>query len=183
MRHKTTLLIALAVQMAAPLPTSGQVATQADVDAYFRAVAEHFGVPPAELAILAEWDLPPDQVPVAMFLARRVGVSPDALVALRRGGRTWGDVASRYGVDAGAFHIPLPEGTSPGYLARAFEAYRDAPRSDWPGLRLTDEEIVHLVNARFLDEVLGTAIGPVLQARERAGSWVGAYRDLAGRGG
>ena len=78
-------------------------------EAYFRAVGEHFEIPFQEVTIIGEWELTPDEVPVVLFLARRAGVTPDALIGSRRSGRPWREVARRFGVGPHAFHLPLPE--------------------------------------------------------------------------
>ena len=98
----------------APGPGAGQVDTSRD--AYFRAVAEFFSMAAAEVAILSEWSLPSDEVPVVLFVARRAGVSPDALVALRRSGSPWAQLIGRYHLGAGHFHVPLAASADPGRI-------------------------------------------------------------------
>ena len=104
-------------------------------EAYFRAVGEHFEVPLQEVKILADWGLTSDEVPVALFLARNTGVSSDALIGLRRSGRSWIDVAIRVGLGARAFHISLPAGESLGLLTRAYDQFKSHPVEEWDGIR------------------------------------------------
>jgi hypothetical protein len=163
--------------LAAGFPLAGQ--EPAALPSYYRAIGGHFRVPPAEIQILSEWRLPPEEIPVVLWMARRAGISPDAVVALRQAGRDWSDIARRYSVDAAAFHVPL-EGSA-GSLTPAYEAYRERPPDQWSAIRLDDGQIVGLVNLRVLAEILRAPSPTLLQARDRSGSWVDAYRSLTRR--
>jgi hypothetical protein len=144
--------------------------------AYFTAVGGYFGISLQEVTILADWGLTSDEVPVALFLARRAGVSPDALISLRRGGQEWMEVAARFGLGAGAVHLSLPEGEPLGILERAIGEFRTRPAGEWSQVRLNDEEIIALVNLRVLSEQVVVPPLRVLRSREEAGSFAAAYR-------
>lgn len=171
-------LLVLACMAWAPRPTPAQ-----DVSArlaYYRAVADYFEVAPAEVSILADWDLVPDEIPVALFLARRAGISPEALVALRGSGRGWVDLARRYGVGAAQLHVPFTRPPTSGLLAGAYEQYQARPVGDWGQIGLTDEDIVTLVNVRVLSAALGMRPDEVLQRRGAARSFVDVYARVIG---
>lgn len=148
-------------------------------DAYFRAVAEYFDLPAAEISILGEWRMPADEIPVVLFLAHHAGVSPEAIVALRRSGRGWGELAGRYQVDAAQFYVPIPEGASAGILQSAYDRYRSVPTPNWSQVQLADRDIVSLVNLRVLSQTLHLAPEVVLAAADN-GSWVEVYARLLG---
>jgi hypothetical protein len=150
-------------------------------EAYFNAVGEHFGVDPAEVGILGEWELVPDEVPVVLFLAQRAGVSPDALIGLRRGGRPWREVARRFGLGPRDFYMPLPPEADLGLLARAYQEFRTRPPVEWAGIALEDLEVVALVNLRVLSAQTGAPPPRVLRHFGETGSFMAAYsRLLAG---
>lgn len=178
----STALAALALVPGALAPgaLAGQEVAVVAREAYFRAVGDHFQVSAQEVAIVGDWDLQPDEVPVVLFLARMAGVSPDALVGLRRSGRAWMDISDRFGLDAGAFHLPLPEGAPLGGLDRAFGEFRGRPAREWNRIRLTDAEIVALVNLRVLSAQAGTSPLQILRSREETGSFPAAYLRLRG---
>ena len=146
--------------------------------AYFRAVADFFQIPREESDILGEWDIPAGELPVALFVAGRAGVSPEALVALRRSGWSWPDLARRYHLDASHFHVPLSEGADAGVLAEAYQAYRSLQPRQWRTMALDDREVVTLVNLRLISQTLRMPAEEVL-ARVRTGvSWPGLYAEL-----
>jgi hypothetical protein len=174
------LLLAL-VPPAGALGQPGEVGegAQEAVEAYLRGVGEFFDVDPEEVSILGEWRLPADEIPVLVFFARRTGVSADALAALRRNGGSWSDLAGRFGLSLQALHTPLPVGRS-GPLSRVVSEYGSLPAVQWRNISLTDEEIIALVNLRFLAGYLEIPPTAVMEGWEGAGSFAGAYRILRG---
>lgn len=145
--------------------------------AYFEAVAEFFRMPRSEVSILGQWRLAPDEVPVALFLANRAGVSPEALVSLRRSGRGWAELVVRYHLNAAQFHVPLPDDASAGMLDRVYERYRGLPTGRWGEIALEDRDIVALVNLRLLAQTVRVAPAAIL-AMPWTGSWVEMYTNL-----
>jgi hypothetical protein len=136
-----------------------------------------------EVMILSEWRIPPEEVPVALALARHAGVSTDALVTQRRSG-SWNDLARRHGVGLRPFYVALPAAADQGPLARAREAFQTTPRDAWDTLTLSDAQIVALVNVGFLSDFLGVPVENVVQEARGATSFVEVYaRLLEGRGG
>ncbi len=153
-------------------------AQPADPALYFRAVAEFFEIPASEVAILGEWRLPPQEIPVVLYVAGRTGVSPEALAQLRRSGRPWSDLIGRYGLDASHFHVPLSEGADAHGLAAAYRQYRAVPASRWREVTLTDADIMVLVNVRMVAQTLRMPPEQVLAEQARTPSFVDLYARL-----
>lgn len=172
-RAGVALLLAVSWASAGAAQGVGEPSTQA----YLGAVAEFFEMPQNEVSILAEWRLPPDEIPVVIFVARRAGISPEALVALRESGRAWGDLTRRYRVDASHFHVPLPNAADPGPLAAAYEQFRSVPTARWREIALGDGDIVGLVNLRVLAQTLGQPPERIL-SQAGDGTWAELYERL-----
>jgi len=145
---------------------------------YFRAVADFFRLSPTEVSILADWQLPPDEIPVVLFVAHHAGVSPEALVALRSSGKTWTDLSRRYQVDASALYIPLPDTADAGILAGAYGRYRALPADRWSEVTLSDRDIIALVNVRILAQTLRRSPEDVLRACRDGRSFVDVFASL-----
>lgn len=172
---------AIAVLWGAFAPAlAGQVSGSAATEAYFGAVAEYFVLPRSEVSILGDWRLPAEEIPVVLFVARRAGVSPEAVVALRGAGRGWAELTVRYRLDATQFHVPLPESANAGALEDAYRRFRSTPAGRWKEVVLTDADIVGLVNLRVLSETLRRSPRAILAAAVQ-GSWIERYAHfLAG---
>lgn len=148
--------------------------------AYYRAVADHFEVPIDEVEVLGEWGLDPDEVPVILFVSSRAGVSSDALVGMRKSGRSWNAVAHRFGLGSRSFHIVLPEDASLGLLSGAYEKFKSKPAREWDTIELEDLEIVSLVNLKVLSEQVDVPPLRVLLSREEHGSFIAGFMSLLG---
>lgn len=168
------------VWVALALAVAGAEAQESDAvqEAYFRAVGEFFGVPSFELDILRDWSLPPDEIPVILFVAQRAGVVPEALVALRRSGESWTRLAERYGVGAPELHVPVPDQAATGPLNSVYQRFRELPTSRWHEIRLASRDIVTLVNVRLLSQTLGIAPAEVLSRAGSTTSFVQLYGEL-----
>jgi len=146
--------------------------------AYFSAVARYFQIPEAEIAILGNWDLPSDEIPVVLFVARRAGVSAEALVALRESGRSWPELGERFGIGARQLHVPLSDPGSAGALESVYERFRVTPVEEWGSIGLTGADVVALVNVRVLSQVLGVPPDDVTRRIQDAESFVELYGRL-----
>ena len=158
------------------VPTvSTQDAGRAD---YFRAVAGHFNMPAHEVTILGEWPLPADEIPVVLFIARRSGVSPEAVVALRESGQSWATLTRRYRITPAALHVPIRDDASAGGLSSAYDQYRSTPVAQWDALALSDAEIIGLVNVRVLSQALRVSAERVAAASGSTATYVELYVRL-----
>jgi hypothetical protein len=146
--------------------------------AYYRAVARYFQLPESEVSILADWDLPADEIPVLLFVARRAGVSAEALVALREAGRSWIELSDRYQIGARALHVPLHDPAAAGRLSGLYETFGSTPVDRWGDIRLSSEDIVALVNVRVLSQSLGLSPDEIMRRTANAGSFVELYSQL-----
>jgi hypothetical protein len=146
--------------------------------AYFRAVSRYFQIPESELAILRNWDVPADEIPVLLFVARRAGVSTEALVALRESGRSWTELAARYRIGPQALHVPLHDPSSAGRLDSLYAAFRDTPVDRWGSISLSSEDIVALVNVRVLSQSLGLSPDEIMGRTANTSSFVELYAQL-----
>lgn len=146
--------------------------------AYFRAVARYFQLPESEVEILANWDLPADEIPVLLFVARRAGVSAEALVALRESGRSWTELSDRYQIGARALHVPLHDVSSAGRLSGVYETFGNTPVDRWGDIRLSSDDIVALVNVRVLSQSLGMTPDDIARRTANSRSFVELYSQL-----
>ena len=183
MRFLTRLLLAGALLcLLGPGAVHAQRGGQGDPDeaAFLRAVGEHFGTPRREVLVLSRWGLSAKEIPVVLRLSKRAGVSPDVVVARRRHGDGWMQIARGYSVHAGDFHVPIDG--SFGFLDPVYERFNARSTSEWREVSLSDEEVVGLVNVRFLSRALGMSPGRVVEAMGDGRDVVGVFIRLSGGG-
>lgn len=147
--------------------------------AYFDAVADFFKMPLGEVVILGDWELADDEIPAVLFVARQAGVSPEALVALRRSGRSWTALIQRYGIGAPSLHVPIRDQAPAGALAAAYDQYRATPVAEWSAIRLTDNDVIALVNVRVIAQTLDLSAEAVVRETASITSYVELFAQLS----
>ena len=175
--------VLLAVLVSALSAFAGPVQAQAPAGgdgAYLRSVAAHFDLSEGEAGLLVERLRAPGELPVVLFVATRSGISPEAVVALRRTGWEWQRIFHRYGIRAHDLYVPLASPPEEGALGGAYRRYREVPPSAWPALELPDPAVVSLVNLVFLVDYLDLPPARVASVLALRGSPAAAYRELLG---
>jgi hypothetical protein len=171
---RTGLFVALILGWIPGVPA----AAQNHEEIYLQAVAEHYRISVDEIRVLHGWGRPLSELPVVLHIASRGGVSPDAVMALRNSGRGWLQIAGRWQLHAGDFHVAIDASEDAGPLATAYDGFRGSPRTGWPALQLADHEVEALVHLRFLTEYLGVPPRRVLAALGSAGPGPAALQAL-----
>jgi len=163
--------------LAAGVFASGIAGQTAPELSFLRAVGDHYDLPADEVEILAEWQMPVSEIPVALAIADRAGISPDALVAARRSGRAWATLAARYGLEVGFFHVDFDEVPAP--VAALYEELSALPRARWSEVSVGDAQAVFLANVRFLSEYTDLPPSEVAAALAEHGTPAEALRAIS----
>ena len=171
---------ALGLMSALPLSLAAQrrVPDQAAIDAYHATVARAFSVSPDEVGIISEWTLDPDEIVVVLFVARNVGVSPDAVASLRSSGLPWANILRTYSVGPGALRISFPTGIGLGPLEETYRTFSETPRNSWASIDLSDETVIALVNIRILARQVGVTVGRALRTWGGEGDFVLVHQRI-----
>jgi hypothetical protein len=143
------------------------------IESFHLAVGDYFGAPEPTVVKVEKSSIPEEELPVVFFLARTAGVSPDAIVELRLRGLSWLDIALRFGQTAEIFYVPAPSGPH----GKAYGRYMGKPKKEWKKLKLSDSDVVNLVNLRFLSEQYGYSVEAIMDMREQGAGFV----DIHGR--
>lgn len=118
---------------------------------FYLSVGSYFNVPTQQVQVIHERDIPDEQIPVVLFIARRANVDPQEVVELREEGFSWMDVALRFGIGPDAFYVNVSNPTHTPF-GHAYGYYRHYDRKKWRHIRFSDDDIVNLVNLRFVSE-------------------------------
>jgi hypothetical protein len=176
----STLLAAGALLTPPGAPAQTAFSVSAHVGDFHVAVADYYRVPERDVIVIRERRIPDYEIPVAFFIAQRAGVVPSRIVDLRLRGDSWWDISVRFGLGAEVFYVPVAVTPGPPY-GRAFGHYRK-PRKHWNTIVLSDEDIVNLVELRFLSEHYGVPPERVIDARGRHADFVAVHAEVAGHG-
>lgn len=121
------------------------------VNDFYLSIGNYFNVPPAQVDVIRQRDVPNDQIPVVLFIAQRAHVEPQEVIELREEGFSWMEVALRFGIGPEAFYVNVNNYAHTPY-GHAYGYYRHYDKRRWRHIRLSDDDIVNLVNLRFVSE-------------------------------
>ncbi len=135
------------------------------------AISKQFNYPEKEVVVVRERNIPEDELPVVFFLARRAQVTPMTIVKLRLGGQSWWDISLHYGLSPDVFFVPVHGDPGPPY-GRAYGYYKDKDKHHWKNVRLGDDDIMNLVNLRFISERYKQSPDEIIRQRARGDDFV-----------
>jgi hypothetical protein len=153
----------------------------ASIGDFHVAVANYYRVPEREVIVIRERRIPDDEIPVVLFIAQRASVSPQRIIDLRLRGDSWWDISVRFGLGPEVYYVPVAVAPGPPY-GRAYGHYKKHPRNEWKAIRLEDEDVVNLVELRFLSEHYHVAPERIIEMRGRDRDFVAVHADVRGHG-
>ena len=147
---------------------------------FYLAISDHYRVPARQVVeIRNRQRISDDELPVIYFLAARARVQPSAIIDLRIKKMSWFDISLRFGLTADVFYVNVgAQRIGPPY-GNAYGYYRKyGPSKDWKKFRLTDREVVDLVNLRFMSEYHGRTPEEIIEMRGRQSGFVAINDEI-----
>ncbi len=141
---------------------------------FYLAVGDYYHVAPQVVVEVRDrYRVPDEELPVVYFLAAQAHVEPATIISLRVRKMSWFDIAFQYHLSPGIFFVPVSvERIGPPY-GRAYGYYRKHGRSgDWRDARLSDREVVDLVNLRFMSDYYRMPPENVIRLRDQHSQFV-----------
>ena len=112
----------------------------------------------------------PDDLTVALFVARRSGMSADAIHRMRTNGLSWWDISVRFGMPVDVWFVPVRRDPGPPY-GKAYGHWKNHKRHKHHAVVLTDADVRNLVAVRMLHEYYGVSVDVAME-------WRSSGRDL-----
>jgi hypothetical protein len=141
------------------------------IKSFYLAIGDHYKVPENEIIVVRKKNIPDDELPIVFFLARKAGVSPEVIIKLRLGGRSWWDITVHFGLNASIYYVPLKSDPGPPY-GKAYGHFKNKKKNEWNTIVLTDIDIINFVNLRFISEHYGYSADEVIKMRAKGNSFV-----------
>ena len=119
---------------------------------FLLAVADYYRVSRGEVMIIRERGIPPYEIPVVLFIAKRAHVEPEIIMDFRLSGNTWLDIALRFRLGPEIFYIPVRAVASGPPYGRAYGTYKNKAKKERKTIVLSDDDVVNLLNLKFMSE-------------------------------
>ena len=144
---------------------------------FYLALGEYYRVPERDILVIHDRHIPDNDIPVVMFIAQRARVEPAFIIDMRLAGRSWMDISLHFGLGPDIYYVPVKKVYGPPY-GNAYGYYKNKPRKDWGSIRLSDADIVNMVNLRFISERYGYPPEQVMRLRTEGKNFVGINDEI-----
>ncbi len=145
--------------------------------AFHVSIGEHYGEKEKAVVAVRGTHVTDQEIPVVYFLAKRAGVDKKKVLALRVKGKTWMEISVALGLDAGAFYVEAGDVKGPPY-GNAYGHYKNKPKNKWNTIVLADDDIINLVNLRFMIDVHGLTAAEVIKLRSAGKHFANVHKEL-----
>lgn len=140
---------------------------------FYLAVGDYFSVPQQQIIIVKENNIPDEEMPVVFFIAQQANVPVMTIINMRLSGKSWTSITLNLGLSPAIFYVPVTTvvvtGTPYGH---AYGYYKNKPRKMWNKIVLDDDDVVNLVNLKFVSQHYGYPPEQVIKMREKGKKFV-----------
>ncbi len=151
--------------------TAGVQIDQDGLKGFYLAIGDHFQVAAEQIAVARQKRIADEELPVVFFLAKRAGVATDVIIKLRHSGKSWMEITTDFGLNAGIFYVPVSGNPGPPY-GKAYGHFRNRERNDWGNIWLSDDDVVNFVNLRFISEQYEYSPDEVIKMRQNGDDFI-----------
>jgi len=156
------------------------VAASFQIGDFRLAVSNYYHVPEREVVVIHERRVRDEELPVVFFMAQHAHVSPSVIVDLRLRGMSWWSISTRYHIGPEVYYVPVSVAPGPPY-GKAYGYYKK-PRNQWKTIVLSDDDVVNMVQLRFVSDHYHMSPEKVMESRGKSGSFMAVHREASSHG-
>ena len=135
---------------------------------YYRSLANYHRVSEKDVYFVRQRGIPDEELPVIFYLASLAAVAPSIVAdEYRRPGITLNDLTRIFGLNPEIYHYPVKFRVDGPPYGKAYGYYKNKPKKEWKNIKLSNTDIINLVNLRFISDSNG--VDPEYIIKRRAG--------------
>ncbi len=158
--------------------TVGLTVNNQGVNFFATSAASYYGYPTREVVVLPQYGIIEEEIPVALFIAKKARVKPLTIVNLRKSGLSWMTISNRYHISPADFYFPYTSEISSPPYGKAYGYYRNRPRNEWHNIVMDDDDIVNLVNLRFISNSRHVSPVSIVELRGKGNHFPHIYETV-----
>ncbi len=156
----------------------GMAASSSGGGSFYLTIGDYNRVPEKEVIVVKQRGIPDEELPVVYFLAAKAKVKPEEVIKFRLRKWGWMKIANKLRVHPEVFYIELNERPSGMYYGKAFGQYYKYERRKWNKIRLSDEDVVNIVNLKVISEHYRRNPVEIIKMRETGKTFVAIDREF-----
>jgi len=162
--------------------STGVSITDGHLNNFFFSIGDYYRVPESRVVYVRDhYHMHDEELPVLFFLASRAHVDPQLIIDLRMRKRmSWLDITFRLGLTPEIYYVPVKR-VGPPY-GNAYGHYKKH-RNNYSKVVLVDDDVVNLVNLRFMSDYHGVAPEVIMDRRGKGERFIAMNDEFReGRG-
>jgi hypothetical protein len=165
LKHKAFLAFLILIG----LISSGVQAQIADAskDTLHTALRDYFKVTEDQIDSLLKTPVPDEEMPIVLFIAQRAGVDPGSVLVVWSSGLNWMQTAHHFGLNPWLFFIPIQGDLKNTPYLKPYHYFKDRNNR----VRLSDDDMINLVNLKFIAEQYNRDPKEIVQLRAQGQSF------------
>ena len=158
------ILLILSVPASAQNVSTGISIADGELRSFYLAIGDYYRVPePRVVQVKKHYRVRDENLPVIFYLAASAHVEPDVIIDLRiRQSMSWLNITFHFGLTPEIYYVPVQR-VGPPY-GKAYGHYKKHEH-DYKRVVLADEDVVNLVNMRFISDYHRVAPEMVMDMR------------------
>ena len=147
---------------------------------FYFSISKYFNVPSETVIdIRSRYRLADEDLPVVFFIAKQARVEPSLIINLRLKGLSWWDISVQFGLNPEIFFVPVTVVKIGPPYGKAYGYYRHYHgQKKWGEVMLSDEDIINLVNLKFLAEIHKAEPERIMEMRARGLGFVDIHESI-----
>ncbi len=145
---------------------SGTVAVAAGPANFDQAVCDHFKVSQDVLEEVRWVGIPDDEVPVVFLVSKHSKLDAVTVASMRARGDNWAALTRTRNVSPEVFYTPVSGYVHSDIYGPIYHKFQSLPKKNWFQIRLTDAEIIDLVNLQFVTKEYDYSMHEVMAQRD-----------------
>ncbi|MBI5577949.1 MAG: hypothetical protein HY895_02245 [Deltaproteobacteria bacterium] len=177
------IFVILTVPASAQHVSTGISIADGELRSFYLAIGDYYRVPePRVVHVKKHYRVRDEELPVVFYLASCARVEPDVIIDLRlRQKMSWLNITFHFGLTPEIYYVPVQR-VSPPY-GKAYGHYNKHAH-DYKKVALVDEDVVNLVNMRFISDYHRIAPEMVMDMRGQGKRFVLINEEVRkGKGG
>jgi hypothetical protein len=118
-----------------------------------------------------------EDLAVVFYLAKQAGIRPVDVVDLRLLKKSWMELTLHFGLSPEIYFVAAETTPSLPY-SKALAPFKKMPRTEWKKIVLDDQDIVNLVNLRFVSSGYRTSVDEVMRLRSEGKNFVAIAKEI-----
>ena len=152
--------------LALALIVPAALAAEEDRTEFSAALAAYYGVTPEEVAVVWETGISSEEIAVVLRVAQVSNTSAVSIGNLRVRGDSWQDIMKIRNVGSDSIYMVISGNVESGIYAPILAKFDSVPQTKWNSIDFTNDEIVNLVNLKFLSSQYDFSVFKIMEMRD-----------------